>query len=108
MRKQITSIFTIAVVATVLVGLTVGTVNAQDTVHSFNMDAGAVSGDVPAGDNVNGLQITGQVGAWPTISTGLTGGKSSATDDGVTLEFDLNGAGAGWGGTVGNRGAVGA
>jgi hypothetical protein len=90
----------LALVLGILV-LAMGAANA-DGVHSFDLlSRGALTtGDV--GNNPNGLQITGQVGNWAIISTTLTGGKSSATDDGVTLEFDLSGRGAAWNGTVGD------
>ena len=70
-----------------------------DGVASFNLGGGtAPSGDVPNAINLNGLELLGQSGAWAQIS------PNSGTDDGVMLEFDTTN---GWGGTVGNRGAVG-
>ena len=75
-----------------------------DGVASFNLGTNTVSGDVPT--NANGLSISGQTGNWANITVG----SGTASDDGVTLTFtppDLVN-GSGWGGTVGNRDAVGA
>jgi hypothetical protein len=73
-----------------------------DDVYSFNMGNGfpVVSGDVPASNNTDGLQITGQVGNWADIWISTT----NATDDGVTLTFSPPDtiSNSGWGGTVGD------
>ncbi len=94
--NRITNVLAIAVLAVVTIGMTVGTVQAQDSVHSFNIQGNAMSGDVAAANNPNGLQITGQVGAWALINTGTP----AATDDGVTLTFDSSN---GWGNTSGDN-----
>jgi hypothetical protein len=93
--KRITNVWTVAAVAMGIVGMTAGTVQAQDSVHSFVIQGNAMSNDVAAANNPNGLQITGQVGAWALINTTTP----AATDDGVTLTFDNSN---GWGGTPGD------
>ena len=75
---------------------------AGDGVASFNLGTGTVSGDVPNAINADGLQLTGQTGDWANIWTNAP----SNSDDGVQLAF--GNTSNGWGGTVGNRGDVGA
>jgi hypothetical protein len=77
---------------------------SQDGVYSFRMRGVTLSGDVPVSINTNGLQLTGQVGEWAIIPVATNeDGKASATDDGVTLEFDLSDPGAMWEGASGSR-----
>lgn len=73
-------------------------------VHSFNLSTDGspvVTGDVPVLNNPNGLQITGEANDWAVLSPGS---PASATDDGVTLSFDVSGSGGSGalGGTVGD------
>lgn len=88
----------------VLAGLALfaGSANAA-TIHSFNLQGGVITGDmgtVANGLNADGLQITGTTVDWSVINTGTP----SATNNGATLTFVPQD----WGGTVGNRGSVGA
>jgi len=91
MFSKTTGVFVAAITVLVMVG----SANAG-VIHSFNMGNGSpvVSGDVPAANNPNGLQIVGETDTWADIWTGTP----SATDDGVTLAFTA----AAWGGTVGD------
>ena len=75
-----------------------------DGVASFDLGSQVGSGDIS--NNPNGPTITGQSGAWASITTTTP----AATDNGVTLTFSLPGGGSpvsntNWGGTAGdNRG----
>ena len=100
MRDNISlrAILVLSVTVAVL-ALTTGPAGA-DLVHSFDIGGSTATGDLPTDDtgNPNGLQITGQVGDWASISTGTP----FATDDGVRLTFTP----PDWGGTVGDSRGV--
>jgi len=73
------------------------TANAA-VIHSFNMTTAL--GAVDVSDNATGISITGA-----TDWTAITVASGTGTNNGATLTFDSSN---GWGGTVGNRGTVGA
>jgi len=95
MSTQNRTLSILAIAGMAIFALTATSASAE-VVYSFNMGNGSpvVSGDVPAANNPNGLQITGETETWADIWTGTP----SATDDGVTLTFTP----PDWGGTVGD------
>ena len=92
--------FTIAILIFFILRIN-STLVAADSVYSFKIQGTASSGDIPttAGNNANGLSITGQVGNWALITTAA----NTATDDGVTLTFDAANSSGEWGNTTGAR-----